>query len=152
MGEEIDPLEFATNVRGFDPATVYRTYDEYVNDSERKYIEYFLRDAYEYYGYDFQYYDGQPMTIEDVDALTEDFTTLDHYIRETWRKLYVKAEVSLNGKPVEDVIQEQVQQLPHTDAGAAVSQSQQPAAAHDAQAGAGPGAFGAAAVSLRRSL
>ena len=110
MGEEIDPLEFATNVRGFDPATVYRTYDEYVNDSERKYIEYFLRDAYEYYGYDFQYYDGQPMTIEDVDALTEDFTTLDHYIRETWRKLYVKAEVSLNGKPVEDVIQEQVQE------------------------------------------
>ena len=29
-------------------------YDEYVNDSERKYIEYFLRDAYENYGYGFR--------------------------------------------------------------------------------------------------
>ena len=72
------------NAVGFDPSSVYKTYDEYVNDSERKYIEYFLRDAYEYYGYDFQYYDGQPMTMEQLDALTEDFGTIDQYIRDQY--------------------------------------------------------------------
>lgn len=39
------------NVSGFDPATVYRTYDEYINDAERIFIEYFLQDAYRFYGY-----------------------------------------------------------------------------------------------------
>ena len=50
LNGEVDPESLAGNVRGFDPAAVYRTYDEYVNDAERTYIEYFMRDAYEYYG------------------------------------------------------------------------------------------------------
>ena len=70
--------------KGFDPAPIYKTYDDFVNDSERKYIEYFLRDAYEFYGYDFHYYDGQPVTMEQVKEWLDDFTTIDRYIRETW--------------------------------------------------------------------
>ena len=58
---------------GFDPAPIYRTYDEYVNDSERQFIEYFLRDAYEYYGYGFQYYDGGPMDEDRGKELLEGF-------------------------------------------------------------------------------
>lgn len=87
-------IDHEGNVVGFDPATVYRTYDEFVNDSERTYIEYCLRDAYAYYGYGFQYYDGQPMTEEKMDELTGDFTTIDHYIRETWAQIYQNVEVS----------------------------------------------------------
>ena len=70
--------------KGFDPAPIYKTYDDFVNDSERKYIEYFLRDAYEFYGYDFHYYDGQPVTMQQVKEWLGDFTTIDRYIRETW--------------------------------------------------------------------
>lgn len=104
--EKLDIIKVA----GFDTDTVYRTYDEFVNDSERKYIEFFLRDAYAYYGYGFQYYDGQPMTIEQVDQLTADFSTIDDYIRKTWIKLYEKAEVSLNGNKVNDEMQCKVQE------------------------------------------
>ena len=73
---------------GFDTASVYSTYDEFVNDSERTYIEYFLRDAYAYYGYGFRYYDGQDMTLEQVNELLKNFTTIDHYIEKTWEKVY----------------------------------------------------------------
>ena len=75
------------NVRGFDPETVYRTYDDYANDNERKYIEFFLRDAYEYYGYGFQWYDGAPVSEEQVDAWIDGFTTLDRHIREAWERV-----------------------------------------------------------------
>ncbi len=86
------------NAVGFDTATVYRTYDEYVNDSERKYIEYFMRDVYAFYGYDFHYYDGEEMDKEKIMGLIEDFTTLDRYVRETWKNVYSTVEVQRNGQ------------------------------------------------------
>lgn len=93
---------------GFDPAPVYKTYDEFVNDSERKYIEFFLRDAYEFYGYDFHYYDGKLMDEAELDALTEDFSTIDHYLRETWINVYKKAEVSMGGHRADPEIERQI--------------------------------------------
>ena len=74
------------NVAGFNAATVYRTYDEYVNDSERKFIEFFLRDAYGFYCYDFQWYDGSNVDEKTVDEWVDGFTTLDGYMRETLLK------------------------------------------------------------------
>ncbi len=95
---------------GFDPATVYRTYDEYANDSERYYIEYFLRDAYERYGYDFHYYDGASMDRGKLAELVQGFTTMDHYIRESWRKIYRRATVTRDdGGEVEPETQETMQ-------------------------------------------
>lgn len=85
-GEPLDYLGYITD--GFDPAPVYKTYDDFVNDSERAYIEYFLRDAYEFYGYDFHYYDGRPVTPERVKEWMKGFTTIDHYIRESWKDVY----------------------------------------------------------------
>ena len=73
------------DVVGFDPETVYRTYDDFANDSERCLIEYFMRDAYEYYGYDFRYYDGGEMDRERVEKLISECTTINHYIRETYQ-------------------------------------------------------------------
>ncbi|MDE7219019.1 MAG: hypothetical protein K2O45_05285 [Oscillospiraceae bacterium] len=107
---ERDAESYAGNDRGFDPAAIYRTYDDYVNNAERTYIEYFLRDAYAYYGYDFQYYDGQPMEIEQLDELTEGFSTLDHYIRETWKKVFMQVKVSLNDKQIDEKTERQFQE------------------------------------------
>lgn len=106
MGEHDPFSDVEGYAAGFDPSSVYKTYDEYVNDSERKYIEYFLRDAYEYYGYDFRYYDGQPMDLEQLKDLVAGFSTIDHYMRETWKKVYEKAGVSSNGQPIAEDLQE----------------------------------------------
>ncbi len=83
-----DVQTWQNNVIGFDPATVYRTYDEWANDSERAWLEFLLRDAYEFYGYDFHYYDGKPMDEKKVKDLISDFTTLDKLSRETWPKIF----------------------------------------------------------------
>ena len=93
---------------GFGAETVYRTYDEYVNDDERYFIEYFLRDAYEYYGYDFQYYDGAPVDEAKVEQLIAGFTTIDRYMRETHYKLFKDAEVSQDGVRVDAELEERV--------------------------------------------
>ena len=103
-----DAESYAGNVRGFDPAAVYRTYDEYINDNERRFIEFFLRDAYAFYGYDFQYYDGSPMDEEQARTLIDGFERMNHYIRETWRNIYSEAEVSKNGKRVSEETEQAV--------------------------------------------
>ena len=109
LNGEIDPESLAGNDLGFSTAALYRTYDEYTNDAERTYIEYFLRDAYEYYGYGFQYYDGQPVTLERAKEWTDGFSTIDHYIRETWRYIYENASVSIGEKRLEGQAAQQVQ-------------------------------------------
>jgi len=94
LGKKIDPESLPGNDLGFSTAAVYRTYDEYVNDTERYFIEYFLRDAYEYYGYDFQYYDGQPVDEAKAEELINGFTTIDYYMQESWDR-NVRPDVSL---------------------------------------------------------
>lgn len=83
------------NAAGFDPVTVYRTYDEFANDSERCFIEYFLRDAYEYYGYDFHYYDGRPMDLDQVKELIEGFDSLNDYLRQSWEMLFEVLKINI---------------------------------------------------------
>ncbi len=105
-----DAESYEGNVRGFDPAAIYRTYDEYINDDERYFIEFFLRDAYEFYGYGFQYYDGAPMDETRAKELIGGFERMNHYIRETWRNIYMEAEVSQNGKRVDAETERTVQE------------------------------------------
>ena len=83
-----DVQSWAGNVIGFDTAPVYRTYDDWTNDSERACLEFLLRDAYEYYGYDFHYYNGQPMDEEQYRKLLDEHTRLDAMIYETWARYY----------------------------------------------------------------
>ena len=105
-GGRLDPHP---ETKGFDPAPVFKTYDDYANDDERYFIEYFLRDAYEYYGYDFHYYDGAPVDEAKAETLISGFTTMNHYMEETWIKLYMDAEVSQDGKRVDEEIERLVQ-------------------------------------------
>lgn len=89
-GGKHDPIGYEGNVRGFDPSTVYRTYDEYANDAERCLIEYFMRDAYEYYGYDFHYYNGEEMNMERIKELISKCTTINRFIRDTYRPVLME--------------------------------------------------------------
>ena len=90
----IDPESLKGNARGFDPATVYRTYDEFANDEERAFLEYFLRDAYEYYGYDFHYYQGEPVDEAWIEQKIRGFTCLDGYIEKSYQDVVQSKEIS----------------------------------------------------------
>ena len=94
---------------GFSLASVYRNVDEYMNEKEGQFIEYFLRDAYEYYGYDFLYYDGKPVDNAAVSAWISGFDKMDQYIAETWKIIFKQAKISANGMPVEADIEEKIQ-------------------------------------------
>ena len=83
-----DPESYAGNARGFDPVTVYRTYDEYINMAERAYLEYFLRDAYEYYGYVPHYLEGIDPESRSAEDWASGFDTIDKYMRETWEIVF----------------------------------------------------------------
>ena len=100
----IDPESLKGNARGFDPATVYRTYDEFANDEERAFWEYFLRDAYEYYGYDFHYYQGEPVDEAWIEQKIRGFTCLDGYIEKSYQDVVQSKEISFkNGETPIDV-------------------------------------------------
>ena len=96
--------------KGFDPVTVYRTYDEFAGHAERYFLEYFMRDAYQCYGYDFHYYDGAPVDEEKAEQLIACFTTLNSYNRETWMKLTETARIDETGRTLTAEEREQVQE------------------------------------------
>jgi len=108
-GSERDPHP---ETKGFDPVSVYRTYDEYANEAERYFIEYFMRDVYENYGYDLHYYKGEPVDEKKVGELLHSFTTIDRYIREGWKKIADSAVISQDEQPVspetEALVREQI--------------------------------------------
>lgn len=78
-----DTLSYEGNVRGFDPDTVYRTYDDFVDDADRALLEYFLRDVYEAYGYDFHYYKGEPVSLDWVKEKLDGIHHLDGFIAQS---------------------------------------------------------------------
>ena len=98
---EIDPESLEGNDLGFSTAAIYRTYDDYANDAERYCLEYFLRDAYEYYGYEFQYYDQAPVDEARLRDLAGQFTAIDHYIGESWRRnVFSTVEIRRDGQDI----------------------------------------------------
>ncbi len=88
---ERDPESLEGNDIGFSTAAVYRTYDDYANDAERAFIEYFMRDVYEYYGYDFHYYQEQPVDKIQVMAWIQNFNKINYYMNKTLPRVLVKS-------------------------------------------------------------
>lgn len=68
---EINPETFKGNVRGFDSATVYRTYDEYCDDEERIILEYFYQEAMKKYGYENQYLNDVSISLEELHEIAD---------------------------------------------------------------------------------
>lgn len=81
----LNPETLKGNNRGFDPAAVYRTYDDYSDDADRALLEYFLRDAYARYGYTFHYYHGEEVDLSWIDEKLAQMTTLDRRMMETFQ-------------------------------------------------------------------
>ena len=79
---QIDPHP---ETKGFDTAPVYKTYDDFATEAERTLIEYFMRDAYERYGYDFLYYDGQGMDMARFKEMSDGCTIVMKLMVETYR-------------------------------------------------------------------
>ena len=90
MYGERDPESLEGNDIGFSTAAVYRTYDDYACDAERAFIEYFMRDVYEYYGYDFHYYQGQPVDKIQVLAWVRNFEKMDYFIRQSINEFFIE--------------------------------------------------------------
>ena len=79
----LNPESLPGNDLGFDPAAIYRTYDEYVNDPDRCLLEYFFRDVYQAYGYEFHYYHGEQATMSWIKEKLKGFDNLDRNIYQT---------------------------------------------------------------------
>lgn len=101
LNGEIDPESLAGNDLGFSPAAIYRTYDDFMGVPERYYLEYFFRDAYEYYGYDFHYYDGASVDEAKVNELVSNMEVLNRYIRDSLETVASK-QVTFDGKFLTD--------------------------------------------------
>ncbi len=82
--EGINPESLAGNDLGFSTAAIYRTYDDYCNDADRAFLEYFYRDVYEAYGYDFHYYKGEPVDEEWIRTHAEGAQHLDELIAKSY--------------------------------------------------------------------
>ena len=96
---------------GFSTAAVYRTYDEFADENERKLLEYLLRDVYQTYGYDFHYYDGKPMTREEVEALLEKCEKNLELYRNSWRAIRDKISrlEGIEGEALDAYIEQECQ-------------------------------------------
>lgn len=106
-GEDgLNPESLKGNVRGFDPATVYRTYDEFANEDERAFLEFFMRDAYAQYGYDFQYYKGETVDEEWIRDKISKFTCINGIIESSWEKMLKTKHESENQLDFEDIVRQ----------------------------------------------
>ena len=65
-----------------------------------------MRDAYEFYGYDFEWYDGAPVNETKVKELIQGFTTLDGIMRETWRKVFKTVQGFDSREPIDLELEE----------------------------------------------
>jgi len=85
-----DPVEDVGNDTGFSPASIYRKNARYANNSERAFIEFCLRDVYKFYGYDFEYYDGQPVDENKIKKWVKEFTVIDNLIRQSEQRYFIE--------------------------------------------------------------
>lgn len=92
---------------GFNTTAVYRTYDEYCDKNERIIIEYALRDVYQAYGYDYEHYDGQPMTQETLEDLVENAACGLEWVRKGWWDMrgLISKQTELEGEKLDAFIE-----------------------------------------------
>ena len=57
-----------------------------------------MRDAYEYYGYSFQYYDDSAVDQKKTEEWISGFDTMNHYIIETWKEVFGTIKLAVDGE------------------------------------------------------
>lgn len=100
--------EWGVVENGFDTAALYRTREEFADEYERRLMEYLLRDLYEFYGYGFHYYDGKPMTQEEIEELLGMCHTNEDFVRASWRANRARAEerFHVSGEELDKLMEE----------------------------------------------
>ena len=88
--------------RGFFLAPEDR-YDNYLGDTEKRFIETYMRDVYAFYGYRFRYYDGQPVDEDAAAAAYQELPVIDARIVGTMREAWLAEpkEVGLTKEQME---------------------------------------------------
>ena len=84
----LNPESLEGNARGFDPVTIYRTYDDCADQFERALLEALMADVYRQYGYDFHYYNGEPVDEAWLENILAHCNCLYQMIRETFPAAY----------------------------------------------------------------
>lgn len=97
----INPESLPGNALGFDTSTVYRTYDEFADEAERAYLEYFMRDVYNAYGYDFHYYQGETVDTAWAYKKIEQSTCQELYIEKS-TEIYIRFLMEKDHTPPEE--------------------------------------------------
>lgn len=127
----LNPETLKGNDRGFDPAAIYRKHEKYANDAERAFIEYFFRDVYEAYGYNFEYYDGEPVDEDWIENQSKQFDCLEELTKKIWTAYFrktmfekpkdkdkgdtIKETKATDGDTVCDTTQTSVDTAPHVN-------------------------------------
>ena len=73
---KIDARDKLNEFIGFDTRAVYRNNDDVIDEAEKYILEYAAQNAYKYYGYNFEVYDGGEMTEKKIDEL---FSKMEKY-------------------------------------------------------------------------
>ncbi len=114
-----NPVSMAGNVVGFDTATVYRTYDDYADPYERALLEVLMHDIYVQYGYDFQYYKGEPVDEAWVENTLAHCTCLNQMITDSFPGAYQakiknmgdEAGIEFKGDTGEEALQAHIEEM-----------------------------------------
>lgn len=73
---KVNPEALEGNDIGFSKAAIYRTYEDYIGKKEGLLLEYMLKDFYEKYNYDYDYYNKKDLNKEQLLELADN---LDKY-------------------------------------------------------------------------
>ncbi|MBM6723637.1 hypothetical protein [Pseudoflavonifractor phocaeensis] len=76
---------------GFRLTQVYSTYDDFADDADRALLEYCMRDAYQFYGYDLHYYCGEPVDDDWIAEKASGAVHLDGLVKEVYEQVIGKA-------------------------------------------------------------
>lgn len=95
-----ESMTYGSDMKGiikdsFRTNAVYNTREEFSDEYERCLMEYLQRDVYECYGYGFDYYDGKPMTQEEIEELLGKCHTQEDLVEASWWKNREKLKLRL---------------------------------------------------------
>lgn len=76
---------------GFRLTQVYNTYDDFADDADRALLEYCMQDAYQFYGYDFHYYNGEPVDDAWIQDKADGAVHLDSLVKKVYEEVFSEA-------------------------------------------------------------
>lgn len=91
---------------GFSTEPVYRKYEKFFDNNERKLLEYMFSDVYRIYGYNYEQYDGEPMEPEQLEELLKQCKFALVFVKKTWlgNREKIGKQIGLEGEALDQYI------------------------------------------------